>query len=480
MSGLRQHAIKGMQWTMAGRLFKTLLGIGTLAVISRYLTPAEFGVMALVMFITGFAQIFVDFGLRVSLVQRKEVTSRQQNTVFWTNLVMSFVMMGVVWLGARPLVQAFDAGHVEPMVRAMSFIFPLIGLQIVSVSVLERQFAFARIAMADMAATITSGIAVILLAVLGYGVWALVFQQLILASVSTLILFTAARWRPKGEFSWQDLRRLFSYGGYVTLTNIVSFTNSNFDRPIIAGAISPQVLGYFTMSQQVVGSPFRMVVTMAKKVLFPILSSLQDDKVRMGAAYLDIQYAMVALMAPACLGLAAVSVPFVAVLLGPAWGPAAPLIALVAVQMVFIPVAETNQTVLAARGKARFQFWWIVFGSILSLGALWFAIPYGIEAGIMARTAVTILLMPVLSLVTTRDLGQPLWRLFRVLLPPMAAATVMYGAVSLLVAHLPWPAFAQLIAAVPVGAAVYIGLMLAIDRPRFLALWAMVRRRRRV
>lgn len=478
MAGLRQKALSGMQWAAAGRLLKTGLGIVTLAVISRYLTPAEFGVMALATFITGFAQIFVDFGLRVALVQRKEVTPRQQNTVFWTNLVMSLVMMAGTWIFAGWIAEAFGAGRVEPLVRALSCVFPLIALQIVSVTVLERQFAFARIATADMAATITSGIVVIALVTAGFGVWALVAQQLVLAAVATAVLVRLAGWRPRLEFSWHDLRRLFSYGGYVTLTNLVSFTNSNFDRPIIAGAISPQVLGYFTMSQQAVGSPFRIVVTMAKKVLFPILSSLQNDRARMGPAYLDIQHAMVALMAPACLGLAAVSEPFVAVLLGPDWGPAAPLIALVALQMLLIPVAETNQTVLAAMGRARFQFAWIVFGSALSLGALWFAIPYGIEAGILARMTVTIVLMPVLSIYTMRQIGLPFRRLLRVLLPPLVAAGLMHAVVRLLLAHLPLPAVGQLAVCLPVGAATYVALMLLIDRPRSVALWRMVRRRR--
>lgn len=468
-----------MQWAMAGRMLKSGLGIVTLAVISRYLTPAEFGVMALVMFITGFAQIFVDFGLRVALVQRTEVTPRQQNTVFWTNLVMSGVMMALTWAFAGMITASFDAGHVEPLVRAMSFIFPLIALQIVSVTVLERQFAFARIAAADMAATTISGIAVILCMVAGFGIWSLVAQQLILAAVATVVLVRAARWRPRMEFSWYDLKRLVSYGGYVTMTNLVSFTNSNFDRPIIAGVISPQVLGYFTMSQQMVGSPFRMVVTMAKKVLFPILSSLQKDRARLGVAYLDIQHAMVALMAPACLGLAAVSEPFVAVLLGPAWSAAAPLIALVAVQMLLIPVAETNQTVLAAMGKARFQFYWIVFGSILSLGALWFAIPYGIEAGILARMTVTILLMPVLSLYTMRHMGLAFPRLLRVIAPPLLAAGVMYGAVRLVLGQLALVPVLQLLVSVPLGAMVYLAIMMVIDRARIQALWRLIRRRRR-
>lgn len=477
MAGLRHRALSGMQWTMAGRLMKSLLGIGILAVLSRYLTPAEFGVMALVTFITGFAQIFVDFGLRVALVQRKEVTARQQNTVFWTNLVMSFVMMAAVWIFAGWIADSFQAGRVEALVRAMSLVFPLVGVQIVSVTVLERQFAFARLASADMISTLVSGGAVVVMAVAGAGVWALVGQQLVQAAITTVMILWAARWRPGLEFSLHDLRRLFSYGGYVTLTNLVAYFNVNFDRPIIAGALSPQVLGYFTVAQQAVAAPFRIVVTMARKVLFPILSSLQKDRARMAGAYLDIQHAMVAVMAPACIGLAAVAEPFVDVVLGPQWGPAAPLIALVALQMLLIPVAETNQTVLAAMGRARFQFAWVVFGTVLSLGALWLAIPRGIEAAILARMAVSITLMPLLSTYTMRQMGLPLTSLMRVLWAPLFSAVAMGLAVRFAVSQIEAPALVRLLFGVPLGAVLYAGLLLLLDRRRALGLLQMFRRR---
>lgn len=479
MTGLRQRALSGMQWAAAGRLLKSGLGIVTLAVISRYLTPAEFGIMALVMFITGFAQIFVDFGLRVALVQRVEVTPRQQNTVFWTNLVMALVMMALTWLFAGWLVRIFDAGHVEPMVQTMSLIFPLIALQVVSVSVLERRFAFDRIAYADMISTAISGIAVIGLVVAGLGIWALVAQQLIMAALSTVLLNRFSGWRPQAEFSWHDLKRLFSYAGFVTMTNVVSFVNGNLDRPIVAGVISAQVLGYLTMSQQLVAAPFRIVVTMAKKVLFPILASFQTDKARMGNAYFDIQHAMVTVMAPALLGVAALSQPLVDVLLGPSWSAAGPIVFLVALQFLPFPISETNQTVLAAVGKAQFQFYWILGASLLSLGALWLAVPYGLEAGILARITVSMMLTPTLAYYTTRQIGVSFLRLLRIITPPFLSALAMFAAIRAMIVWVPMPGAVQLLVGVPLGVVIYTGLMLVVDRRRMMGLWHMLRRRRR-
>lgn len=478
MAGLKKQALGGMQWALGGRLVRAGLGIFTLAIVSRYLTPAEFGVVALATFISGFAQILVDFGLRAALVQQIEVTRRQQNTVFWTNLTLAIVMMALTWFFAGWVARLFDAGRTEDLVRALSLLFPITAIQIVSVTVIERKFAFHQVAKADVVSTVASSIAVILCAVSGLGIWSLIVQQLVIAGVSTALFVYYARWRPRLEYSFDDLKKLFSYSGYVALTNVATFFSGNLDRPIISGVISPHVLGYFTMSQQLIGAPFRVVVLIAKRVLFPILSSLQKDKPRLGAAYLDVQHAIVAIMAPACLGIGALAHPLVNVLLGPQWAPTAPIIQIVAVQLMLFPVAETNAMVLAAVGRARFQFLWMIFGGGISLAALWFAIPHGIIAGVAARTAVTVALMPILSAYTQRKIGLPVSSLMRVLAPPYAAAGLMFVGVSLIEPLLPFPAIVKLIICIPLGAAIYAGLMLLVDRKRVLENLRMLKSRR--
>lgn len=476
--GLRHRAFKGMQWTMGGRLLKSGLGIVTLAIVSRYLSPAEFGMVALVMFITGFAQLFVDAGLRTALVQRKDITELQKNTVFWSSILLSLLIAGLMQIFAAPVAAAFGAEAVAPLVRWTALIFPLAALQTVSLTTLERRFDFARIALSDFASALAGAATAITLVVAGFGMAGLIAQQLVQALVSTLMINATARWRPRARFSTAEFRTLAAYGGYVMLSNLVNFLTVNLSRPIVVGLLSAQVLGYYTMAQQVVAAPFRIIVQMARKVLFPILASVQHDRARVGAAYLDVQFAIMSVMAPICLGVSAVAAPVVAVLLGAGWAPVAPLIQLVAIQLMLSPIQETNQTVLASMGYARFQFWWgLVLGS-LSVAALWLGAHWSMEAALVGRIAVALFSTPALSTFLMRQVGLHWSSLPKVLFAPVTAAVTMHAVVSLVTARLPQSPVLLLAAGIPLGVAVYVPLLFALNRGRAMGLVRLLRRRR--
>lgn len=477
--GLRQSAFKSMQWTVGGRLLKSLLGMGTLVIVARYLSPAEFGIMALVMFITGFGQIFVDAGLRVALVQRAEINELQKNTVFWSSIVFSILLVVLTIVFAGPIARAFDAERIEPFVRWMSIVFPLAALQSISTTTLERRFAFDKMAISDILASLAGVVTAITLVVAGFGILGLVLQQLVQASLGCAIQMSMARWRPRLEFSWTEFRSLMGYGIYVMLTSITTFLTTFLDRPIIAGFFTPQVLGQLTMSQQLVGSPFRIVVQMARKVLFPMFASIQHDRARVAAAYLDMQFAMSCLMAPLCLGLVAMAAPLVSVLLGPEWAPAVPLIQILGIQMLCTPTQDTNQTVLASLGFAKFQFYWMLIAGSLSLGVMIPAAPWGIEAAVGARLAFLLFVTtPLLSVYTMRQMGLHWTSLPRVLSGPILSAVAMNLIVGWVARQLSLSDVATLVICIPLGVMIYVPLIFLLDRKRVLTLVNLVRRRR--
>ncbi len=452
---LRHHAISGVQWAVMGRLLKSLLGVGTMAVLSYYLTPAEFGNVLLVTIVAGFAQLFVDSGLRVALVQAKSVTRIQQDTVFWSTFVLSCAVALVVFALAGPISMLMRAPDVEPLIRWITLVFPISAAQSVSMTILERKFAFKRIAFSDLSGAVVGAIVAIGLAMAGWSMGALIAQQIVLAITTTLIICSSARFMPAFNFSWTDFRSLISYGGYVMLTNVVGYLNNHSDRAIIGGVISPTALGYFSMARMVIDSPFKIIVQMAYKVLFPVLSSVQDDLPRLGNAYLRIQFTMAAVMMPVCIGIAAISEPLVAILFAPQWAPVAPLIMLVALQMPLVPIQRVNQVTLAATGRAKFQFWWSLMTACIALTAISFIAPYGLEAAIIGRIGIVLILTPVLSTYTQTRLGLSPLRLLKALFPPVAAAALMFTTVTAVLRLWDLPNIAQIAIGVTVGVAIY-------------------------
>lgn len=451
-----------MKWAVMGRLAKSLLGIATVSVLSYFVTPAEFGSFFLIIFITAFAQLLVDAGLGAALVQRKEITDRQKDTVFWSSLALAMAVAGVIIWQAEGLARLFDAPQIAPFIRAIAIVFPLTALQCVSMSELQRRFDFKRIAASDFIAAAFGAATAISLAYMGWTIGALVAQQIVQGAATTVIICALARWWPRLRFSVDDFKSLMSYAFFVMMTSITGFLQGNLDRIIVAGALSPEILGFYMMGKTIVTSPFKIIIRMARKVLFPILSSVQDDVPRVGRAYLRVQFALCALMMPVYFGIAAIADPLVGALLAPNWELVAPIIQLLSLGLVVFPIKMVNQTTLASLGYAKFQFQWTLMTSVVTLGTFWYATRWGLETALIVRVIVGLILMPGLSAYTLYKLGLRWVLLPQALAAPIIAAGAMFAAIAWGVQQMQVADVLKLFIFIPCGGVIYTAILFAL------------------
>jgi O-antigen/teichoic acid export membrane protein len=228
-------------------------------------------------------------------------------------------------------------------------------------------------------------------------------------------------------------------------------------------------------------SPLLIIVQMVRRVMFPVLSSIQNDDARMRRAHLQVEHALMLVMAPICLGLAAMAGPFVHVVLGPAWEPVVPILVLMALRTLLSPINDLNSVLVAAKGHARFQFRWTVLSSTAAVGTLLLSVPYGLEVAMTTRLALALVMAPAYASFAFPLIGQSWIAFGKALLAPVASATAMYLVVRALdgamaAAELSDPL--RLIICIPTGAAVYAGLLLTVDRRRSLDLLRTLTRRR--
>lgn len=470
MSGMKQRAMAGARWTVGARLSRALIGIGTMAVLARFLSPADYGIMALILFVTSLAQMLADFGLRVALVQRRQVSDLEMHSVFWANMAVGVLLTAAVLIWAEPIAALFQAPGLETALRQVSPVFLLNSLQGVSMSVLERRFNFRSIALGEIAGGICGALTAIVMVLRGFTVEAVVAQQVVFSLVGAVVIIARARWRPALRFSWAALRPLIAYGGYVALGSGAQFLSNQIDRPILARAISPLALGYFSVANQIVLSPILIVVQAVARVMFPILSAIQGDLPRVRQAYLKIQHAIVVVMAPICLGITAVADPFVRVLLGPGWEPVVGLLILLSIRGLFTAVNRVNGALLAAQGQARMQFRWSVFSAAVYITGLALAAPYGVMAAIGTQLALVAVTSPVYAMFALRQIRQGWAGFLGSIVRPLGSAVVMCLAVRALLSMLALSAVAELLIGMAVGATIYAAIMLAIDRDRVLPL----------
>lgn len=481
---LKAAAVRGASWTVAARLARTLMSLVALGILSRFMGPAEFGAAALVAFVTAFAQMLADFGTRIALVQRQEITRLEEDSVYWSNIALGAMVMAGLLIFAGPVAALLGDGALADPLRWVAPIFLVVAMQGLPTTMLERRFAFSRIAAIEVLSSLAGALVAVSMAMAGWRLEALIAQQMVSAVVGTGLSILFSGWWPKAQFSMAALRPLLSYGRYVTASGMVQFFASQIDRPIIGNQLSATDLGYVSIVAQIVVAPMRTVVTMVRRVMFPIMASIQDDLQRMRRGLLEVQYGMVVVMAPVCFGLWALAWPIVRLLLGPGWEPAAALMGYATLTALFTVYTDVNAIIFSARGHARFQFLWSVVSLLANVAVLLLTVSSGIVAMAAARLALTLVLVPVNSWFAVRLVQMPLKDRLLVTLPPLVSAACMAGivwAMDLWLAGAGASHYLRLAIGVPLGILAYILLEMGVDRRRFLPfgrmLWAMGARR---
>lgn len=479
--GLGRTALFGVVSQIASRGARALVGVATVAVLTRFLGPEAFGIAAIILFLVTFAQIFVDFGLRVALVKRIEVTPLEVDSVFWVSMGIGLLMAAGVWLGADLIARIFQEPQLTPYVKMVSGVFLFSAARGIPLTLLERNFRFPAIAASEITAAVVGSAVAIAAVLAGFGVEALIAQQIAMAVVPMVMNFVSARWMPRLQFSLEAIRPIIGFGLSLTATNAIGFLSGNIDRPLLATRLSAADLGLFTVAQQIVGTPIRTVAMNARRVTFPILSAVQDDNRRVLAAHRDSLHAMFFVLAPACFGLSALAEPVVQLVLGPDWGMVARLIGVSALSALLWSVLELNQAIFNVKGALRFMLRWSLFSLFSAILLIYAAAPYGLIVLVWVRLVYNLFATSAHCWFLARmletglvDLVRPLWR------PVLASAlmALLVYQVDVLLRDAGLLALVRVVAGALLGMALYAGLALLIDRERLFQLVARVRARK--
>jgi PST family polysaccharide transporter len=223
MNNLRQRTLAGLGWTGAARLLGQILQLGTTVVLARLLSPKEYGLLAMVLVFTGFANYVADMGLGASIIQKRALSDRHLNSVFWLNAATGLVLT-VTFALAAPLVARF---YGEPQLRLLTVVislnFFLGSLNVVQNALIDKALNFRIRFWIEIVSAFASGLAALVLAVNGWGVWSLVGQSLALTSIRVLMMWTQSSWRPALVFDLSALRELLRFSGHLTGFGIVFY-----------------------------------------------------------------------------------------------------------------------------------------------------------------------------------------------------------------------------------------------------------------
>lgn len=348
---LREKTINGFFWQLGQKISCQLISFGISVVLARLLSPNDYGVVAICSMFLMLVGIIIDGGLGTALIQKKDIDEIDFNTVFYAGTVFSFIIYAITFVIAPFIAVLFDNEQITPVIRVLAILMPVGTLSSVQSAFIQRQMAFRKYFISSLYGTIASGCIGLIMAFMGFGVWALVGQSLVNTLTNTIVLFIINQWRPKWMFSWERFRILFSFGWRMVAVNVLNAFFYQLKGYVIGYKYSASDLAYYNRGEGLPGILYNNISSTINTVLFPALSNLQDDKQAIKHALARSMRTTCFFLMPALLGLAAISDKLVLTIFTEKWAAAIPFMQVICFISCSDILGMANYQAIKALGK---------------------------------------------------------------------------------------------------------------------------------
>ena len=453
----RGKVIANLLWRFAERIASQLVQFVVSVVLARLLEPSTFGTISLVLVFTQILQVFVDRGMGSALIQKKDADDVDFSTVFYFNIVWCALTYAVAYFGA-PFVGAFyNNAELIPITRVLATTVLISGVRNVQQAYVSRTLQFKRFFWSTLSATIVSGVVGVAMAMMGYGVWALVAQQVVNVLVATIVLWYTVRWRPIRAFSLSRLKGLVSYGWKLLASGLIDTLYNNIRQLLIGKLYTESDLAFYNRGQQIPNLVVININSSIDSVLLPVMSKEQDDAARVRSICRRSMTISTYVMAPLMMGIAFCAEPLVSLIFTDKWLPCVPYLRLFCISYIFFPLHTANLNAINAMGRSdlflKLEIAKNVIGFILLLATM--------NISVMAM-AYSLLVNSVASQIINSWPNRKLlnYRYSEQLadILPSIALSVAMGFVVYPISWLPIPTFVILVLQFFIGAAFYLAV----------------------
>jgi O-antigen/teichoic acid export membrane protein len=393
---LRIRSIRGGAVTLAAQSGKFALQLGSTMILARLLTPADFGLVAMVTAITGFVGLFKDLGLSQATVQRAEITHAQVSTLFWINVAASALLMILVAALAPAIALLYHEPRLMWITLALAGSFIFSGLAVQHQALMRRQMKFTALVVIDLLSVLISVLMALILAAHGLRYWALVVLTITQAISYCVLIWLWCDWRPQRWSKGSGVRKMLAFGGDLTGFQVVNYFARNADNALIGWRWGDTVLGLYGRAYQLLLLPLSQVNTPIAGVAIPALSRLQHHEKHYRQAFLQLLKKLTMVTIP-LIALTIVCADWIVhAVLGSQWDGAAKIFVWLGLAAILQPITYTSGWLFISQGRTREQLLWgvvssgmIVMSFVIGLhwGAIGVSIAYAICINLIATPA---------------------------------------------------------------------------------------------
>ena len=377
---VKSQLIHGVAWNFLEKILIRGTSFFISIILARLLSPSDYGLIGMLAIFVAISNVFIEGGFAKALIQNQECREIDYSTAFVTNIGVSFVVYAILFFMAPLIADFYDEPILIKLTRILSFNFILGAFNIVQRAKLMAVVDFKSLAQINVISSILSGLIGILMAYMGFGVWALVGQS-IGATLVLLILFPFySKWSPSIKFSKEAFRRLFGYGSKLMATGVYAVIFNNISTLCIGKCYQSKQLGFYTRALQFADMMSMTVNDVLGTVTFPVLSQLQSDRERLVSVYQKSLYFTALLIFPIMILCALLARPIILVLLTEKWLPCVVLVQWLFLSRMFTPLSALNMNILNVIGRPDLYMKLDFAKAPLSIIILVITVPISIKA----------------------------------------------------------------------------------------------------
>lgn len=385
---LKQQAFSGVKWTTLSAVFNILIQLVQLIILTQLLDRQDFGLMAIVMVIIGFSQLFVDMGVSNAIIYRKDITQKELSSLYWFNIVIGAFFFLLLFFSSGLIARFYENDKLLPLLKlvAVSFIIQPWGQQFMVF--LQKELKFKILAQVEIVSRLISFLSVVILAFCDYGVYALAVSTPIYSFFSAIGYNLAGRkyYHPELFFSFREMKTYLNFGLFQMGDKFLNYLALQTDTLLIGKILGMEILGTYNIAKDLTSKPYMIINPIITRVTFPVMSKINHDIPKLKLIFLKTLNYLSYINILIYLLIIILAEPLVHILFGIKWLDAIPLIQILALTFVFRSFGSPAGSLLLSFGKAKKAFIWnllvfILYPISIFAGSNWGII--GIAVGTM-------------------------------------------------------------------------------------------------
>ena len=359
-----------MVWTALQKYSMMFIHFISGIILARLLTPYDYGCIGMLSIFMVLADSFIDGGFGSALIQKKQPTQVDYSTIFWWNIAMAIAMYALLFFCAPAISRFYNLPLLRDVLRVQALVLLIHALNIIQRNQLRKKLNFKLLSLVAISTSIIALSITIFMAYKGFGVWALVAQNLIGAAIPSLVYWFYVKWRPKWTFSWKSFKELFSFGLYMFLGHMLNQFSQKIQGLLIGKIYAPATMGYYSKAEGTEKLASHGISGIMTQITYPLFAEVQDNKAALSNIIKRMMMTLAYITFPLMFILLLCAKPIFVLLYSDRWLQSVPYFQVLCIAGLAGCLQSVNLQSIAAIGKSRILFWWTFIKRIIGIGAV--------------------------------------------------------------------------------------------------------------